>query len=98
MVIETLTFRLAATTDEATFLAADRRVQTEFAYRQPGLLRRTTARSAAGDGDWIVVDVWESAEAADACDLRWRDDPVAAGFTALIDAPSIRVARYETLD
>ena len=98
MVIETLTFQLAPTTDEADFLAVDRRVQTEFAYRQPGLLRRTTARSARGDGSWIVVDLWESTEAADACDARWGSDPVAQAFMALVDAKSVRTARYETLD
>ena len=42
-VIETMTFRLAPGADEQAFLDADRRVQTDFAYRQPGLMRRTTA-------------------------------------------------------
>lgn len=38
--IEILRFRLGPDTDEAIFLAADRRVQEEFAYHQPGLLDR----------------------------------------------------------
>src|SRR5438309_4461930 len=73
-VIETMSFRLAPGTDEQAFLGADGRVQTEFAYRQPGLLRRTTAHT--GDGEWIVIDVWQSAAEADACNERWDTDPV----------------------
>ena len=96
MVVETLTFRLAAGADEGAFLAADRRVQTEFAYRQPGLLRRTTARGAGGD--WLVVDLWETDGDADACDARWAGDPAARAFMALVDPDSVRTARYSTID
>jgi hypothetical protein len=95
-VIELLMFRLAPGTDEAAFLAADRRVQTDFAYRQPGLVRRTTARG--GDGEWVVVDLWRSAADADACDAAWGADPVSAEFMALVDGDSVRTQRYETLD
>ena len=94
--IETMTFRLGPTTDEAAFLEADRRVQTEFAYRQPGLLRRTTARSE--DGEWTVIDVWHSVGDADACAERWDGDPIAAAFVALVDRASVRTQRYTTLD
>jgi hypothetical protein len=66
-VIEIMRFRLPPGADEAAFLAADRRVQEEFAYHQPGLLRRTTARGQ--DGGWIVIDLWRSAADADACDV-----------------------------
>ena len=49
-VIETMTFRLRLGVDEAEFLGVDKRLQSEFAYQQPGLVRRTTARS--DDGAW----------------------------------------------
>lgn len=93
--IEILRFRLGPGTDEATFLAADRRVQEEFAYGQPGLLRRTTARGH--DGRWIVIDLWRSDADADACDARWERDPVAQEFMALLDRQSVTVERYEQL-
>jgi hypothetical protein len=96
-VIETMTFRLAADTDAQRFLEADRRVQTEFAYRQPGLLRRTTARDD-GAGEWIVIDLWASAADADACARRWRDAPVVRDFLALVDEATVEVTRYSTLD
>jgi hypothetical protein len=93
--IEIMTFRLAPGTDEATFLAADRLVQTEFAYHQPGLLRRTTARGQ--DGAWVVIDLWRSEPDAAACSEIWGHDPITAGFMALVDSATIHVARYETL-
>lgn len=93
--IEILTFRLSAEADEGAFLEADRRVQTEFAYLQPGLLRRTTARGVAGE--WCVIDLWRSAEDADACEARWGKDDATSAFMALVDRTTIRSSRYETL-
>jgi hypothetical protein len=95
-VIEIMSFRLKSEADEAAFLEADRRVQTEFAYHQPGLSRRTTARS--DDGQWIVIDLWQSEAAADACDERWSIDPVATNFMALVDEATVTTKRFATLD
>ena len=95
-VIETMTFALRADADEAAFLAADRRVQVEFAYHQPGLLRRTSARDSAGG--WIVIDLWRSAADADAMGECWDTAPAPAAFMALIAAGTVHVHRYETLD
>jgi len=89
-------FRLPPGADEAAFLAADRRLQEEFAYQQPGLLRRTTARGE--DGRWIVIDLWRSAADADACDARWGHDPVAQAFMAQVDRSSVATERYFPLD
>jgi hypothetical protein len=95
-VIEIMRFRLPPGADEAAFLAADRRIQEEFAYHQPGLLRRTTARGQ--DGGWIVIDLWRSAADADACDVRWEADPVTQAFMALLDRSSVTTERYDQLD
>jgi hypothetical protein len=95
-VIEILTFRLLPAVSEVDFLAADRRVQTEFAYRQPGLLRRTTARHP--DGEWVVIDLWRSADDADACDRCWADDPVAQQFMSFVDPATVATRRYAPLD
>ena len=89
-------FRLAPERGEAEFLAADRSLQEDFAYQQPGLLRRTTARGE--NGGWIVIDLWSSAAEADACAGRWETDPVAQAFMALLDRPSVTVERYMPLD
>ena len=94
--IEIMSFRLASGADEDAFLKADARVQMEFAYQQPGLLRRTTARSAGGQ--WIVIDLWRSEADADACSARWRDDPVVGEFLSFVDQASIATERYTELD
>ncbi len=94
--IEILSFRLAEGASEEEFLRADKAVQEDFAYQQPGLLRRTTARGA--DGAWAVIDLWASAAAADACESRWGADPVAQKMMALVDRESVRVERYHERD
>lgn len=94
--LEVTKFRLAAGAEVEDFLAADKRLQTEFAYQQPGLLRRTTAQGA--DGSWLVVDVWRSDADADACAARWDGDPVVAAFMALVDADSVENERFTELD
>ena len=96
MIIEILRFRLAAGADEGAFLEADKRIQTEFAYRQPGMVRRTTAKG--GDGEWVVIDLWYSQADADRCEIVWGKDPVTAEFIKFVDKASIKTERFETLD
>lgn len=88
-------FRLRPGVAEEEFRQADSRLQMEFAYRQPGLRRRTTARSRSGD--WIVIDLWDSDAAADACAARWDEDPVVAGYMTLVDSSSVTTERYDDL-
>ncbi len=95
-VIELMRFRLRPGADERRFVEADARLQSDFAYRQPGLLRRTTARS--GDGEWLVIDLWRSTGDADACAARWDGDPVVQAFLDQVDPLSVVTARYDELD
>jgi hypothetical protein len=94
-VIEIMRFRLRPGGDETAFLAADKRLQEEFAYQQPGLLRRTTARGR--DGSWIVIDLWRTEADSDAGAARWELDPVPQAFMDLVDRQSVTVERYEPL-
>lgn len=94
--IELIRFRLAPGADVEAFREADSRVQSEFAYRQAGLRRRTVAR--ADDGTWIVVDLWASAADADGAGQRWGQDPASAAFMSFVDAASVRTERYIELD
>jgi hypothetical protein len=95
-VIEIMRFRLVEGADVAGFRAADSRLQTAFAYQQPGLLRRTTARSS--DGGWVVIDIWRAAADADACEARWSADPVVRDFLQYVDETTIQSERYDELD
>lgn len=90
--IEILAFNLVEGADEEAFVLADKRVQVEFAYQQPGLMRRTTARSE--DGGWVVIDLWRSAADADAADTRWGRDDATAGFMSFVDRATMRSKRY----
>jgi hypothetical protein len=94
--IEIMSFRLAPEADEEAFLAADRLVQSDFAYHQPGLLRRTTARSA--DGAWIVIDLWRSESDADATAVLWGGEASTSTFMSFVDPTTVRTERYTTLD
>jgi hypothetical protein len=95
-VIAVTRFRLREGVDEADFRAADARYQTEFAYRQPGLLRRTTASSA--DGEWIVIDLWRASSDAQGCRRRAADDPIARAHAAMVEPASVVAAAYLELD
>jgi hypothetical protein len=90
LVIEVATFRPAV--DEADLVELDGRVQTGFAYRQRGIVRRTAAR--APGGEWLVVTLWQSME--DAEDAERSDDPLWREFLAAVDGYAVR--RYTTLD
>lgn len=95
-IIETTAFRLRDGVDQASFVAADAAVQTGYAYSQPGLVRRTTAR--ADDGNWIVVTLWESLDAAEASSATQAGDPSVEAFDAHVDATTLRSKRFSTLD
>lgn len=92
-VIEVSTF--TAVGDETALLAADARMQTDFAYQQPGLLRRTVGR--ADGGRWCVVSLWATVEDAQRADAAARTDDVATAFWAMAEPDSVRVERYVML-
>lgn len=94
MIIEHRTFVLADAVDEDDFLAADRRVQAEFAPFQPGFIRRTTARGPAGS--WLVETMWMTE--ADAEAAAASSDAAVTELRAMVDPTSETVRRYETLD
>jgi heme-degrading monooxygenase HmoA len=96
MLIDVTAFGLADGADVAAFLAADYRVQTEFANPQPGFVRRTTARS--DNNQWLVLTFWASDSAADEADAAAASHPAVQAFTGLVDPATIRSKRYRTID
>lgn len=89
-----LTFRLAPGVDEAAFRSIDERVQTEFVYQQPGILRRTLGRH--DDGRWMALTVWVDAAAADAAARAFEVSDVGARFRAMIT--DVEVDRFHGVD
>jgi len=91
-VIKLFSFRLAEGCAPEDFLNADKAMQQEFSYQQPGLLRRTTAKNS--DGEWLVLELWSTEDAADQADSKSGDDPHARRLNELIDPSTARTARY----
>ena len=94
-VVEITTFQLAPEVDDAAFLAADSRVQTELVPNQPGFMRRTTAREGAA---WLVVVLWASRDAASAFDDVARTHPAQAEYERHLNPASVEMHRFDTLD
>ena len=92
MLIENVTFRLAEGISTVEFLAIDARFQEDFAYQQKGLLRRTTARS--DDGTWLVVNLWDSRESADAPRNTDNCQDVIREMQRCIDFSTHKVERF----
>lgn len=93
--IEITTFRLHADIEAKAFASVDERLQTEFFYFQPGLQRRTTARS--NDGTWASIIVWDSTEHADAAIEKTEDVALFGDVLSMMDLMSIESRRYDTL-
>jgi heme-degrading monooxygenase HmoA len=93
VIVENTTFRLAPGVGDDSFLALDKRIQTELVPNQPGFLRRTTARR---DGEWLVVTLWWSEEFATAFAESTSDHALQQEFDRLTQGVS--TARFETLD
>jgi heme-degrading monooxygenase HmoA len=94
-IVEITTFRLADGVTDLSFLALDRRLQTELVPNQPGFLRRTTARH--GD-EWLVVTLWATEDAAGAFQRAVEADPLQVEFERAAEAGTLHLARYATLD
>ena len=94
-IVEITTFRLAEGVTDDSFLALDRRIQTELVPNQPGFLRRTTARH--GD-DWLVVTLWSTEDAAAGYQRAVEGDPLEVAFEQAVEAGTFHLARYVTLD
>lgn len=94
---EITTFRLRPGVEEAAFVAADARAQTDFFYQQPGIARRTLAKGVNDTGEWCTVTLWwtladaENAEAVSTVNVAYT------AMTSFIDETSISVSRFEEL-
>ena len=93
--IEIVTFSLKAEGDETAFCAANETVQQGFFYAQPGLLRRTAARSS--ESQWAVLTYWDGAESADNADRKSSFPADFDNVAVHIDLSTLTRARYEEL-
>ena len=93
--IDVVTFRLRDGADPDAFRRVDEQLQQEFFYQQPGLIRRTTARSEKGE--WISISHWDSPADADAAQAKTHTLNDVAQALGAIDPLSIVARRYDEL-
>lgn len=86
--IELVTFRLAAGTDRAAFLAAARRTEATV-RRQPGFQGRMLTEDP--DGSWTDIVTWASHADALAAAGAVMSDPDFAPFMSMIDGPTAKM-------
>lgn len=94
MLIELRIFRPGEGVSDAQLREADDAVCQRDQVFRTGFVRRTTAR--AEDGRWMVETLWGGAEFLDAALASPSAETDA--LDALIDAESLVVERFETLD
>jgi hypothetical protein len=94
-IVEVTTFRLREGVSDDSFLALDKRLQTELVPNQPGFLRRTTARHGE---DWLVVTLWASDGEAAAFQRVAEGHPLQVEFEHAVEAGTMHLTRYTTLD
>jgi heme-degrading monooxygenase HmoA len=94
-IVEVTTFRLREGVSDESFLALDRRLQTELVPNQPGFHRRTTARHGE---DWLVVTLWATDDEAAAFQRAADGHPLQEEFEYAVEAGTLHLTRYTTLD
>ena len=87
-------FRLKQGADEVAFVEADHRLQHEFTSKQPGIIQCTTAKTIGGE--WLVLHLWTSTEAADAPSAD--NDPVVEAWVDFIDESTATMTRFESIE
>jgi heme-degrading monooxygenase HmoA len=90
-----VTYRLRTNADESAFIALDAQLQTDFYYQQPGIERRTTARST--DGAWVTISHWDSTDAIAAARSAAVAEGVMAKLGEYIDMSTITGTTYAPL-
>ena len=94
-IVEVTTFRLAEGVTDESFLLLDRRIQSELIPNQEGFWRRTTARHGE---DWLVVTLWASDDDATRFQRAIDGHPLQVAFDQAVEAGTMHLTRYTTLD
>jgi hypothetical protein len=90
-VIEVTRFRLNDATSVDHFVAVNAKYQTDFAYQQVGLRRRTVAPGLGGE--WLSLTFWSTRSDAHRADEEALRSTVAQAFEACIE-PSSKTVEY----
>jgi hypothetical protein len=94
-VIEITRFRLNDATSVEDFVAVNAKYQTDFAYQQVGLRRRTVAPGL--DGEWLSLTFWGSKADAHRANEEAAHSSVAQAFAACMETSSKTVEYFKEL-
>lgn len=76
-------------------MSINARYQTEFAYQQRGLLRRTVAQGLGGE--WSSVTLWRSKKDVHAASAAAEGSPIAQQLEEFIDPATKRTEFFREL-
>jgi glyoxylase-like metal-dependent hydrolase (beta-lactamase superfamily II) len=92
VVLEIATFKLAPGTSAEQFAPIDLAMERDYISKQPGFISRESG--AGSDGDWLVVNHWNSVETADAAMKNFAGAPATQAFLSKLDVKTMFNRRY----
>ncbi len=91
-IMEVTTFKIKSGVDASVFNTRDAGVEADFTSKQPGFIKRISGITE--DGTIGVIVFWESNADADASMSKFMKDASVADYGAMIDAGTMKMARY----
>lgn len=92
LVLEVTTFNLKTTASQKAFNALDAEVESNFTSKQPGFIKRESARDEKGN--YVVLVYWNTTADAEASMEKFMADPSVADYAGMIEGPSMKMNRY----
>jgi hypothetical protein len=93
--IEITRFRLKHDHDVDEFVDVNARYQTQFAYQQRGLHRRTVALGLLGE--WVSISLWQSKKDVHRAEAEADRSALAAEFEQFLEPSSKRTEYFQEL-
>ncbi len=91
-IMEVTTFTINSGVEANTFAKRDAEVEQDFTSKQPGFIKRQSGLDEKGN--YVVVVYWKTQADADASMSKFMSDPSVADYAKMIDAPSMKMSRY----
>ena len=93
-VIEVVTFKYNTTVNTDDFWKEDAKIETGYTSKQPGFISRESGYSK-NEGEVLVVVRWKTQADAEASMKKFMNDESVKDFANMIDAPTMKMERYE---
>ena len=94
-IMEVTSFNINKGVNSMDFSKRDLQVQNDFTSKQPGFIKRQSGINEKGE--YVVVVFWKKMADAEASMGKFMTDASVADYAAMIDGPTMKMARY-TMD